>query len=154
MTTCVNTPTPSVCTLNGKTIADGASYTFYQSPSVPYKSSCVGENRNCSDGTLSGGSSYQYASCAVDPAPPISDISITVDPKIVRSGNSVTITWDGGNAEACTVKGPALTANAVTGSQEVPSLQGEATYILECTLGPNSKSDTVTVRILPRIQET
>ena len=55
VTACLN------CTLDGVTVNHGNSRTFYQSssPAGP----CSGQNRTCTDGNLSGNSSYNKASC-------------------------------------------------------------------------------------------
>ena len=53
------------CTLDGQTVAHGASWTFYTSLSVPCGSTCSGQSRTCSNGVLSGNSSYNRKSCSV-----------------------------------------------------------------------------------------
>lgn len=53
------------CTLDGVTVAHGSSRTFYTSSSVACGSSCSGTSRTCTNGTLSGSSSYNKASCTV-----------------------------------------------------------------------------------------
>jgi peptidoglycan hydrolase-like protein with peptidoglycan-binding domain len=60
-------PPPSSCTLNGATVASGASQTFYSNAAVSYGASCANyaQTRTCTNGTLSGDPSYQYSSCAV-----------------------------------------------------------------------------------------
>jgi len=55
----------SSCTLNGTTVNHGDSYSFYNSSSVSYGSSCSSEARTCTDGTLNGTSSYNVSSCDV-----------------------------------------------------------------------------------------
>jgi PKD repeat protein len=61
--------TTASCTWNGQTIGNGQSVTGYQSSSVAYGQSCVSQTLTCSNGTMSGASSYPYASCTVSPAP-------------------------------------------------------------------------------------
>lgn len=55
------------CTLNGSTVAHGAAQTFYSSQSVVSGSLCssVAQSRICTNGTLSGNTSYQYSFCSV-----------------------------------------------------------------------------------------
>ncbi len=73
--------TPSVeeddfsCTINGVTVRDGSSTIFYSAPSVVYPNTCTNilQARTCSAGVLFGSSQYQYASCAVNGAPPRTD---------------------------------------------------------------------------------
>ncbi len=56
----------SSCTIGNVTVNNGQNYTFYNSSSVPYGSSCSSQVRTCSEGTLSGDSSYSYESCSMD----------------------------------------------------------------------------------------
>lgn len=65
----------SSCTLDGVTVPHGSSATFYSTQTAPSGTTCTGESggsalsqsRTCSDGTLSGSSSYQYSSCSCTP---------------------------------------------------------------------------------------
>lgn len=56
---------PRSCTLDGTTVASGVSRTFYSQKTIPATASCsaYGYARPCTDGTLGGSSTYQYASC-------------------------------------------------------------------------------------------
>lgn len=54
------------CTLNGVTVADGSSRTFY-SAQTGSPCSVLAQSRSCSNGVLSGSASYQYGSCACAP---------------------------------------------------------------------------------------
>jgi hypothetical protein len=56
---------PSSCTLDGATLAHGESHTFYSEETAPSGGSCssLTQERTCTNGTLSGSSEYQYASC-------------------------------------------------------------------------------------------
>ncbi len=54
------------CSLDSITINHGESYTYYNSSLVPYGTSCTSISRTCSDGTLSGDSSYNESSCSVE----------------------------------------------------------------------------------------
>jgi hypothetical protein len=57
------------CTLSGVTVEHGDSHTFYSSQTAPPGGLCsaVSQSRTCTDGTLSGFASYQYASCTCAP---------------------------------------------------------------------------------------
>ena len=50
---------------DSSTIVDGNSKNYYLTSIVPFGSTCTGETRSCSNGTLSG--SFQYPSCVVGP---------------------------------------------------------------------------------------
>ena len=55
---------PFTCPLSwGGSLSSGKSVSAYQSPTVPYGSTCISETRTCSNGTLSG--TYANKSCAV-----------------------------------------------------------------------------------------
>jgi hypothetical protein len=57
------------CTLSGVTVAHGESHAFYSSQTAPVGNLCssISQSRTCTDGTLSGSASYQYASCTCAP---------------------------------------------------------------------------------------
>ena len=59
-------PQPAGCSLNGATVAHGASVTAYQSASVSFGSQCVSQTRRCTNGTLSG--TYIASTCSVEDA--------------------------------------------------------------------------------------
>ena len=67
------------CTLDGKTLASGASFTFYSSRSVaaPALCSSVALSRTCTNGTLSGSASFQYAACTASGDTTAPTVSIT-----------------------------------------------------------------------------
>ncbi len=74
---------PAQCLFNGITIADGQSVKAFQTSSVPYGSSCDSQSRLCSNGILSGTSSF--ASCEVNkPA------ACLFDGKTIAHGEMVT----------------------------------------------------------------
>lgn len=60
---------PANCTLDGVVVPHGTSRTFYSSLIAPTGSVCsaVSQSRTCTNGTLSGNSTYQYASCSCAP---------------------------------------------------------------------------------------
>lgn len=53
---------PANCTVNGTAVNHGNSKTFY---TASVASSCSGQSRTCTNGTMSGTTSYQYATCRV-----------------------------------------------------------------------------------------
>ncbi len=55
---------PSTCTFDGRRINSGEQVLAFQNSTVPYRSSCVSEDRTCTDGALSG--SYAFSSCIVE----------------------------------------------------------------------------------------
>lgn len=61
---------PASCTLNGTTVQSGSSATFYSTQSAPQGQLCQSyvQSRTCTNGTLSGSPSYQYASCSCAPS--------------------------------------------------------------------------------------
>jgi hypothetical protein len=71
---------PAACSLDGKTIASGASIAAYLTTTVPYGQTCTSQTRTCSNGSLSG--SNPYASCSVLPGinimQPMAPLNVTV----------------------------------------------------------------------------
>jgi hypothetical protein len=86
--------------------------------------------------------------------PNISSLTLTVSPKTVRSGESSTVTWDGGNAESCTIIGGGLNATTASGTAVIENITGEATIIATCTLGPNTSTASSTIKVLPTPTES
>ncbi len=67
---CVIPPNPSQsCTLDGLTIADGTSQTFFSARTVSAPALCASVSRTCQNGTFSGPSAYHYANCTQTQAP-------------------------------------------------------------------------------------
>ena len=60
---------PANCTLNGVTVIHGQSRTFYSVQTAPSGALCSSytQSRTCTNGSLSGSSSYQYANCSCTP---------------------------------------------------------------------------------------
>ncbi len=56
---------PSACVFNGQQVAHGNSVVAYQDSTVPHGSSCVSQNRVCTNGSLSG--AFSKPSCTVSP---------------------------------------------------------------------------------------
>lgn len=84
--TCTVQPPPNnaSCTLDGVTVAHGASQTFYSASTVTSPNTCVAisQTRTCNNGTLSGSSTYNKASCSVTtpPPPPTGQATLTATP--------------------------------------------------------------------------
>jgi hypothetical protein len=79
---------------------------------------------------------------------------ITVDKPLVRYGDTVVVTWATNTYSGCTLSSnvTSLAPPVVvgTGGSRNDVVTGEETYTITCTGG----SDSVTVKVLPRIQET
>ncbi len=67
--------TPASCTQGGKTIASGASSTYYLMSTVLSGDTCasIAQTRTCSNGVLSGDKDYSKGSCTVLPATAVSE---------------------------------------------------------------------------------
>lgn len=57
------------CFLDGLTVTHGSSQTFYSASSVAYGTTCtsIAQTRTCTNGQLSGTSTYAFGSCRVNP---------------------------------------------------------------------------------------
>jgi peptidoglycan hydrolase-like protein with peptidoglycan-binding domain len=77
--------TTSSCSLDGASVANGSSKTFYSAATVAYGTTCasVSQSRKCIGGILDGSSSYSHGSCTVAPAS-----SCVLDGVTVASGSS------------------------------------------------------------------
>ena len=64
--TCTDT---QECSLNGVTVGHGSAKSFYSASTVAFGTTCgsISQSRTCTNGQLSGNSSYQYGSCSVNP---------------------------------------------------------------------------------------
>ncbi|MDA0288290.1 MAG: hypothetical protein O2885_08630 [Proteobacteria bacterium] len=71
------------CSFNSSNVAHGTNVTAYKTASVAYGSTCVSEQRTCSNGILTG--SYAYSSCQVSPAS-----ACTFNGQTVAHGTNVT----------------------------------------------------------------
>ena len=76
----------NACVLDGTTVANESSHTFYQSNSVPHGESCddIAQSRTCDNGTLSGDDDFNKASCEVEAAAE----SCVLDGVTVNSGDT------------------------------------------------------------------
>lgn len=92
--------------------------------------------------------------CASRPPPPVA--SLTVEPTLVRSGNTVAVSWTSKNVRSCNVS--ASNGDAWSGTTGVGKISkqivGETLYTLRCIgLDRTSISETEIVKIIPAFQE-
>lgn len=85
---------------------------------------------------------------------PSEQVALTATPRYVRSGEDVTLSWNVGanDPASCDITGPNYSSGQLSGtvgSTDV-AIAGESTFTLSC----GDETDSETVRILPRIQET
>lgn len=79
---------------------------------------------------------------------------ITVDNPIVRIGEETTLRWDTNGISGCELLGNLNNQGPVTGSgSEVVAPFADTTYVIICD-EEAAYTQMVTVRVLPRIQET
>jgi hypothetical protein len=169
------------CSLDGKTIPNGGQDNFYKytTATLPQGQTCSQSGnvgiRTCSIGGVLGvgdGAQFQYASC-LDQSAVVIKANQQTGTASVRKNSQVNITWDGGNAESCTVtssdsndlKFPKTTTAegslddsgtviATTNAGFVLTTVSQKTvYTARCTLGNNTNQASVTVNILPTIIE-
>ena len=78
---------PQSCTLDDVTVAHGTSRTFYSTNSVSYGGNCstVAQTRTCSNGVLSGSSTYNRAGCSVSTPAQCTLDGVTVDHGATRA---------------------------------------------------------------------
>jgi arylsulfatase A-like enzyme len=91
----ITEPAPlASCTLDGVTIADGASRNFFSVATVtkPVLCSSVQQTRTCNDGTLSGDNSFKYKRCLrINPTAPT--CSLSADNSPVTIGDILKMSW-------------------------------------------------------------
>ncbi len=74
-----------VCSFDGITVMSGSSIRLYASSSVPYGDTCDGQTRKCTNGSLSGSSTYSHQTCVVR-----AGASCSFNGHTIASGSSVT----------------------------------------------------------------
>lgn len=79
-TSCSSPTSPASCTVRNETVAHGASKKFYSKASVLVGQSCepFAQTRVCNNGAMSGGSEYEYVSCAPSAARSCTYGSVTI----------------------------------------------------------------------------
>lgn len=81
---------------------------------------------------------------------------LQVNPSILHTGISTTVTWNVANVASCTVTGDAAKDSwtGITGSRTSSPINQQTTYTLSCAgLDSSSVHETATVNILPVFQE-
>jgi peptidoglycan hydrolase-like protein with peptidoglycan-binding domain len=111
---------PSACTLNGETVQSGQSATFYSDAGISYGDSCsnYAQTRTCTNGTLSGDSSYQYGSCVVgQPAACSFNNQSVANAASVTAYQSSTVAF----GSQCVSQSRTCTNGTLSGSYQYPS---------------------------------
>lgn len=80
--------------------------------------------------------------------------TLTGDPIYILKGGNTNLTWNtnGNDPASCTLTGPGVNLSPVSGNTgtHTVTVYGESTYTIQCPGG----SDSVTIHVLPVIQET
>lgn len=80
--------------------------------------------------------------------------TLTADPIYILKGGNTDLTWNtnGNDPASCTLTGPGVNLSPVSGNTgtHTATVYGESTYTIQCPGG----SDSVTIHVLPVIQET
>ncbi len=97
-------PVAASCTLDGVTLQDGQSATYYTATSVTYGSSCasIGVSRSCSNGTLNGSATNNKATCFVAAATPAAPIC-SFTGRYGDGAGSAFLSWTTSNATAVSI---------------------------------------------------
>jgi hypothetical protein len=98
---------------------------------------------------LSGCTSGKSTNPVVQPPiPPATTLTISVNPTSVEPGESATLTWNAGNATACTASGAWSGSQPLIGSENV-ILSGSKnlSYTLSCTGANGSPSQTAVLAV-------
>lgn len=128
----------SACTFDGQTIANGATTSAYLVQHVASGDSCsfYAQTRTCTNGTLSGNSSYAFRACAVAPSG-----QCVLDNTVLASGASATF-----YSARTAPTGTLCSANAQSRTCTSGSLSGTATYqYASCTDTASCFLDGVTI---------
>jgi hypothetical protein len=93
-----------------------------------------------------------FSTATVNVSGPV--LSITATPQSIRKGDSTTVRWSvTGLVDSCSVSGPGLSSDALSGSQQI-AITAESTYTLLCHIAnAPSKSVSTTVKVLPSFIE-
>ena len=137
-------PAAQSCNFNGKTIADGTSFTAYASSTVAYGGQCRSETRTCIKGVLTG--SYGYATCTVGTTPDPT-LSFTSKDAKVAPGQQTTLTWVSTNAAWCSASGGWSGTKATYALFVSGTIWGTTTFTLTCFSADGLKSATKSVTV-------
>jgi hypothetical protein len=151
---------PTSCTVNGFTVQNGRSITLWSRDVVAYGQLCstYQKTATCNNGTLSQpiDRTYTHNSCSVGPAPTQTQPTLTPSSDAVRQGNTITLTYNAGNAEDCTLTGTngySKTGFKGAGTTAAIVINQKTVFTLRCTLSTQAKEAEATVNILPVTQE-
>ncbi len=159
--------TKNPCTIGTTSYPSGYSGPFFTTDVVAYGQSCpASATRSCDDTTVTGGTpSHIYPTCGTD-ANTQAGLSLTVNGSFsssttVRQGTQVTVTWNGGNSNACSVNGTGtgtftnvsgtpLPSSTISGSSVI-TINSKTILNLSCTkiIGGQSQTRTMTINIIP-----
>jgi hypothetical protein len=105
---------------------------------------------DCTHPTKGSASDFVKVTAVAAALPP----TITVEPMIVRYGEATKISWDTGTSDPaeCSTTGAGFIRESLRNPQSsiTLSVAAETVFTISCPLG----SDSVTVKVLPRIQES
>lgn len=112
---------PSSCLFDGQVVAHGAAVTAYQNSNAGFGSTCVSEQRLCTNGSLGG--SYNYANCAVDAA-----ASCSFNGQTIAHGENVTAFASSSVAfgQSCSSQVRSCTNGVLNGSHQFASCAVDA----------------------------
>lgn len=121
--------TAASCTLGGTTVSHGSSHTFYSKEYGAGTSGCSGASlsRECNNGTLSGSSTYSYASCTT-----IAEGACRIDGITLANGESKTL-----YSATTPASGQACSAISQTRTCTNEVLSGSSTYKYATCTDPN-----------------
>ncbi|MEO1019393.1 MAG: hypothetical protein AAFY56_17130, partial [Pseudomonadota bacterium] len=91
---------------------------------------------------------YAVGSANIDTAPEAPTVALSASATSVTVGNGVTLTWSSTDATQCTASGSWSGSREASGSEEIASLQSDATYRLTCVGAGGSAAGSVTVRVV------
>ena len=145
------------CTVNGTSYPSGYTGTFYSSQT---SSNCAGisQSRTCTNGVMSGSSSYIYSTCSAPPTVTLSSSKTGGSPYTnqstlaIGSGDTVALSWSSTNATSCSGSAsPSDSSFAPSGTSGTdttvtePTSGNSRTYTVTCTGPGGSASDSVIV---------
>jgi trimeric autotransporter adhesin len=120
---------------SGGKATSGSQSTGALTSSTTYAITCTG----------GGGSATQTVTVSVTaPAPAV---SLTASPSTVASGGASTLSWSSTNATSCNATGAWSGSKSPSGSFSTGALKTAETYVLTCTGGGGSASQSTTVSV-------
>ena len=113
---------------------------------------CGGSTVSCPGG--GGNNSYSQGSYYSQSAYAPVGMQISVNPQLISTDGTTTLTWKGGDATSCTVTGKTVFSTALTGSLEVGGFTNQTVFTLTCMKDGLSKTITTSVKTLPQVHES